>query len=263
MTRNNLFNRARLAFLGAMVLCAFLSTSAQAARFGTACQESFENNWQTKGTHVWERCSGFNNELDDTDTKVFYYNLHNADWWWHTDGDQGTLDNVSLFYANTHGGITTTGNNSFWTMWDEDMNVWSSSMRLGDESYGTSIFSTYACNTLKFDDGKLWTRMGSIFRGGLRYATGSHDKVYGGYTTDEVGEDYADNLQKGRTIRYAWKDANSDWATNQDLAVMATGASATDCASRRDNMKWQNFGSYPRLRDGQAAWSCYTYWNNL
>jgi hypothetical protein len=212
-------------------------------------------------SNTWERCGWFNNELDDTDTKVFYYNLHGAKWWWEDSGDQTTLDNVNLFYASTHGGAW--GASSVWAMWDDGQLAYSSSMRLGDESYGLSILSTYACETLKFDDGQMWTRMGPIFRGGLRYATGSHDKLYDSSTTNEVGEDYADNLQKQNAIKYAWKDANSDWATSQDVTVMATGVNATDCYARRDNMKWQNYTSYSRLRDYQIGYYCYTYWSDL
>ncbi len=262
MTARIVFHRVRFALLAAFLLTTITSSPAEAvARFGTGCQESYQNGWLTTLSYVYERCSGFNNELDDTDTKVFYYSLVNAKGWWEFGGDQGTLDNVHLFYGSTHGGTSSTA--SRWTMWNQNTRAFSTSMRLGDESYGTSIFSTYSCETLKFSDGKMWTRMGPIFRGGLRYATGSHDKVYDGITTDETGEDYADNLQKGKTIKYAWKDANSDWATSQDLTVMATGTNSSNCHSRRDNMKWQNFGSYSRLRDGQIGYYCYSYWNNL
>ena len=245
--------------LGVFALAASLPLSA--ARFGTGCQSDYQNNWKTKLPHVWKRCSWFNNELDDTDSKIFYYNLHNAKWWWETGGDQLTLDNVNLFYASTHGGAWSSS--SVWTMWNQNQRAFSSNMRLGDESYGLSIMSTYACETLKFNDGKMWTRMGPIMRGGLRYATGSHDKLYDSITTDETGEDYADNLQKGYTIKYSWKDANSDWATSQDVTVMATGANASECYARRDHMRWQNYHLYRRLRDGQIGYYCYWYWNNL
>ena len=262
MTARSLYSFTRLALLGAVVLTSWASSPAQAVgRFGTGCQKTFQNGWQDKLTYAFTRCARFNNELDDTDSKIFYYNLENAEWWWEGAGDQDTLDNVHLFYGNTHGG--TTSNRSIWAMWDEDMDADSTDMRLGNESYGTSIFSTYSCETLKYGDDKLWTRMGPIFRGGLRYATGSHDKVYDSITTDEVGEDYADNLQKQKTIKYAWKDANSDWAASQDLTVVATGTNPSNCHSRRDNMKWQNITTYARLRDGQIGWVCRASWNNL
>jgi hypothetical protein len=44
---------------------------------------------------------------------------------------------------------------------------------------------------------------------------------------------------------------------------MATGTSYANCAARRDNMKWQNYTSYGRLRDGDIKYYCYRYWNNL
>jgi len=232
-----------------------------AARFGTGCQSDYQNGWQNTLSYVWNRCGWFNDELDDTDTKVFYWNLHNASWWWENAGDQSWVDNVNLFYASTHGGGW--WDESVWAMWNQDQLASSSRMRLGDESYGTSIFATYSCETLKFNDGRMWVRMGPIFRGGLRIALGSHDKLYDGITTDETGEDFADGLQSSWSIKYAWKDANSDWATDQDVAVMATGTNSADCANRRDNMTWQNYPSYPRLRDNAIGYYCYWYWDNL
>jgi len=243
------------------LLLVFGASVIAAARFGTGCQREYQNNWQAELSYTWNRCGWFNNELDDTDTKVYYYNLHGAKWWWETGGDQLTLDNVHLFYASTHGGGWPT--KAVWAMWDQNKLAESTSMRLGDEATGLSILATYSCETLKFNDGKMWTRMGPIFRGGLRYAAGSHDTLYDGVTTDETGEDFADNLQKGHTIKYSWKDGNSDWATDQDVAVMSTGTDKANCEYRRDTMKWQNFSSYPRLRDAQIGWYCYTYWNNL
>lgn len=231
------------------------------ARFGAGCQKEYQNGWQTTLSNAWDHCGWFNNELDDTDTKVFYYNLHGAKWWWEEGGDSGTLDNVNLFYALTHGGAW--ADRSVWAMWDQNKRADSSKMRLGDDSYGLSILATYSCETLKFSDGQMWTRMGPIFRGGLRIAVGSHDKLYDSSTTNEVGEDFADNLQKKNTIKYSWKDAVSDWYTAQDATIMSTGKNKADCENRRDTMKWQNYPSYPRIRDGEIGYYCYWYWNNL
>ncbi len=262
---SNAFVVKRIA-LGALVAAALslgiaAAPASAAARFGTGCQSDYQNGWQTTLPEVWNRCGWFDDELDDTDTKVFYYNLHNAKWWWETGGDEGTLDNVSLFYASTHGGGWS--DKSVWAMWDKDQLANSLKMRLGDEATGLSIFATYACETLKFDDDKIWTRMKPIFRGGLRYAAGSHDKLYDGITTNETGEDFANELQHSKTIKYAWKDANSDWWVSNDVTVMATGVNKSNCQNRRDNMKWQNFKSYSRLQDGEIGYYCYTYWENL
>jgi hypothetical protein len=229
--------------------------------FGAGCQRDYQNDWLEQLDWVWNRCGGFNDKLDDTDSKSFYYNLHGAKWWWETGGDQLTLDNVDLFYGDTHGGAGP--NNSVWSMWDQDQNAMSSSMRLGDGSRGLSIFATYSCHTLRVDDGRMWTRMGPIFSGGLRFAAGSHDLIYDSETTDETGEDFAENLQDGQTIRHAWKDSSTDWNTDQDIAIMATGTNEADCENRRDNMRWQDFTSYPRLRDNQIGYYCYRYWDDL
>ena len=253
---------ARVALLAAFLSTTFASTPASAvARFGTACQKSYEGSWLETLSYSYDRCGRFNNELDDTDTKIFYYSLVDAKWWWEGAGDQLTLDNVHLFYGSTHGGTSSSW--SRWAMWNDQTRAYSSNMRLGNEAVGTHIFSTYACETLKVSDGHLWDRMGPIFSGGLKYATGSHDKVYDGNSTKDTGEDYADNLQKGQAIKYAWKNGNSDWINDQDVTVVATGTNASNCHSRRDNMKWQNFGGYSRLRDGQIGYICRTSWDNL
>ncbi|MBI4511073.1 MAG: hypothetical protein HY698_15680 [Deltaproteobacteria bacterium] len=230
------------------------------ARFGTMCQKEYENGWQTTLDYVWNRCGWFNNELDDTDSKIFYYNLHGTKSLWETSWDQNYLDNVNLFYSSTHGGAWS--GSAVYAMWDDGDLAYTSSMRLGDESYGLSIMSTYSCDTLKLD-GQLINRWRNTMRGGLRYVTGSHDTLWDGLTTDETGEDYADELQKSNTIRYAWRDGNSDWYVDNDVAVMTTGLNSSDCSSRRSGMKWQNYTSYNRRRDGDAAYYCWTYWDNL
>jgi Family of unknown function (DUF6345) len=251
------------ALLVAAIFMALTAAPAAAYRFGTGCQSDYQNDWQTRLAYVWARCEGFNNRLDDSDTKVFYYDLHNAKWWWENAGDQTTLDNVDLFYANTHGGAWSNPDWSSWPMWDQNQRADSRQMRLGDEATGLSIFATYVCLTLKYNDGKLWNRMGPIFRGGLRYAAGSHDLVWDGYTTDHNGADFAADLQGGKSLKYAWKDSNGDWYLDQDIMVMATGASPSDCEGRRNYMTWQNFNLLPRLKDGQITHYCYSSWDNL
>jgi len=260
MDTKSLRHRSFLRYLlAAIAVVAFTAVTASAARFGTMCQENYQNGWQHTLPYVWERCAYFNNELDDTDTKVFYYSLVGAKPTWENTSDQYYLDNVDLFYGSTHGGAWSTA--SVWAMYDQNQLAYSSSMRLGDEANRLSIFSTYSCETLKFNDGKLWLRMGPIFRGGLRYATGSYDTFWDGLTTDETGEDYADNLQAGYSIKYSWSDGNSDWWVDNDIAVMATGTNSTNCFSRLDGMTWRNFTAYPRLMDAQIGYYCYRYWS--
>jgi hypothetical protein len=250
------------------VLLSFLTgIPAEAGIFGTACQEEFEDSSLGSLYWVWERCSAFNRELGTSDWNRFYYNLKGDNWWLHDalydpyGYDGSTLDNVDLFYINTHGGTTDT--TSVWAMHDIGQRAYSFLMRLGDESRQLSVFASYSCETMKVSDGKVWPRLGTMFRGGLRYIAGSHDTVYDSPSTDEVGEDFADNLQIGYPIKHAWKSGNSDWLTNQDLIVLATGSSSGDCAFRRDYMRWSDYYTFPRLRDGAISWVCWSYWNNL
>jgi len=170
------------------------------ARFGTMCQKDFQNGWQTSISEAWNHCGWFNNQLDNTDQKIFYYNLVGGKAQWENGGDQGALDNVNLFYNNTHGGATTT--DAVWAMWDVGTRAVSSSMRLGDEAFGLSIFATYSCLTMKHSDAAFWTRWDDIFRGGLRIAVGSHDTVFNGTTTNETGE----NLYAFTPMRWGFPD---------------------------------------------------------
>lgn len=261
------FHRNLRLSVAALLLAVLAAAPAGAGIFGTACQEEFADSDLGGLYWVWERCSAFNREMSQTEWKRFYYNLKGDNWWLHdathdpSGYDGGTLDNVDLFYINTHGGAWDTS--SVWSMYDVGQRAYSFLMRLGDESRQLSVFAAYACETMKSSDGKIWTRLGPMFRGGLRYATGSHDTVYDSPSTDEVGEDFADNLQIGYTLKHAWKSGNSDWLTNQDLSVVATGSSSSNCSFRRDYMKWSDYYTYPQLRDGAASWMCWYYWNNL
>ena len=78
----NMWSLKRMRMLILLGAALYLATQAgpatAAARSGAGCQSDFQNNWQTTLPEVWNRCGWFNNELDDTDTKVFYYNLHGA-----------------------------------------------------------------------------------------------------------------------------------------------------------------------------------------
>jgi hypothetical protein len=238
-----------------------VNQSAVGARFGTMCQRDFQNGWQNTLPNVWDHCAWFNNELDDTDQKIFYYNLQGGKWQWENTGDDSRLDAVNLFYSNTHGGASAT--DAIWAMWDQGSLAVSSSMRLGDENWGLSIFASYACQVMKHNDSLFWTRWDDIFRGGLRIAVGSHDTVFDSSTTNEVGEDFADNLQGSWTIKSAWPDAVSDWNVDNDAAVATVGTNSADCWNRQNNMKWQNYPNYPVLRDNSIGWYCHSNWDNL
>lgn len=249
----------------ALVLAAtaVISNDASAAgRFGLHCAQDFESNWLASLPYTWERCNRFSAKLDELDDKIFYYDLSNKAFYWHDTGDQysGSLEDVDLFFAATHGGITADGNAAAWGMWNAQSWAWADQMRLGDESVGLGIFATYACETQRISDGKAVDRWYSIFAGGLKYALGSHGTLWSGYTTSEVGEEFAKGLQQQKVLKTAWHDGLTDWYETQDISAFATGANQTDCYSRRDNMKWQNHANYSRLRDSNFGYLCWAQW---
>ncbi len=258
--------RPVLLVISAAILIGAPVASEAVARFGTRCQADYQNGWQDTLPYMWNRCGWFNNELDDTDTKVFYFNLHGAESRFSTCDSCGTgADDVHLYYVGTHGGGW--ANDAVLAMWDQNALAESNNdhWRYGDENSQLAFFSQYACETLRLD-GKTIQRWVNTFRGGLIMATGSHDKLYDGITTDETGEDFADGLQKSKTVKWAWFDGNSDWWEDQDVAVLASGSvntgahnSEADCNYRRDHVKWQNFGGYARWRDGQIGWMCWSW----
>ena len=240
---------------------------ADAAIFGTRCQSDFQNGWSVTLPEVWDRCAWFNDELDDTDQKAFYFNLHGAHFKFTAcDECSAGPDSVHLLYVDSHGGANP-GNAGIF-MWDQRSIAITprDGMRYGDENVGLAILAQYLCKTLSVDShANIVARWIPVFRGGMIMATGSHDLVWDGVTTDEVGEDFADDLQSRKTVANSWFDANSDWDADQGLAVFATGSSLTgahnpeaDCAFRRDRLTWQNFGQFARWRDDQVEWICFS-----
>lgn len=259
----------RIIALLLLALAAVMLTpaNASAAIFGTRCQSDFQNGWSVTLPEVWDRCAWFNDELDDTDQKAFYFNLQGA----HVkftgcDECSAGPDSVHLFYVDSHGGANP-GNAGIF-MWDQRSIAITprDGMRYGDENVGLAILAQYLCKTLSVDShANIVARWVPVFSGGMIMATGSHDLVWDGVTTDEVGEDFADDLQSRKTVANSWFDANSDWDADQDLAVFATGSSLTgahnaeaDCAFRRDRLTWQNFGQFARWRDNQVEWICFS-----
>lgn len=231
------------------------------AHFGTLCQADYQNNWRDTLPNSWNRCGWFNDELDETDIFDFYWNLHGARSAYSTCDDCADFgaDSVSLLYTNTHGSALNM-NDARLVMWNQNVRALTNTdnWRLGNESRMLSIMANYACETLAAADssGQMIDRWRNTFRGGLRMALGSHDKLWDSITTDECGEDFADYLQGGDTIKWAWFDGNGDWWEDQDVKVLATGSGETNCNNRKNTMRWQNFGSFGRLRDGNVNWFC-------
>jgi hypothetical protein len=265
MRRIGQLSRALRIAVGATAAAAILATATttlRAGTFGTRCQKSFQDPDLATLPYQYVRCTGFNNELDDSDTRVFYYDLTSGSGFTYNDGSAaaGGVDSVDLFYVATHGGA---GNplTAFLSLYQQGAAASSSTWRFGNNSRAVKIFSQYACETLKLTNG--WERWVAAFKGGLYIATGSHDKIYDGETTDETGEDYADDLQDGKSVKWAWFDGNGDWYADQDVAVYASSSGSLDeCKFRRDWMTWQNIPNFPRLRDGAMNRICASWIDN-
>jgi hypothetical protein len=248
------------------------STSAliTGGRFGTWCTRQFQNAWQTELPHAWNLCDGFVGTMDNTATNAFYFDLNNKKFYWEAGGDHqpanDSADDVDLLFVNTHGGAPSGSTTASYAMWNQNQFALTTSMRLGDSATwggGLAILATYACETLRVSDNKLPTRWGAALRGGLKMILGSHGTVFDSDRTDDTGTSFADKLQHGTSIRSSWRGALYDTFVAQDVAVVATGSDMANCTSRRDAMNWQNFGSYPFLRDGQIGATCWVYWDDL
>lgn len=236
-------------------------------RFGAYAQETFQNNWQATLSYGADQVSYFRSQMNNTTTDVFYFDLHGKKFFMEATGDhqpdERAPDDVDLLYLNTHGSATAT--DSRWVMWDQDQRAMSSAMRLGDSASwggGLAILASYTCKTLKHSDGLLVQRLDSILCGGLKILLSSHDIISTGERTDECGEDFAEYMQDGQTIRTAWRDGLFDSFVDQDIALVATGTSSSDCTNRKNNMKWQNFGTHAFLRDGEIGITCWEWWTD-
>jgi uncharacterized protein DUF6345 len=236
-----------------------VTTQASAARFGTYCQANYENNWAAYLDQVWTTCAWFNDELNDTDWHVFYYDLNGKKFFLESQGDHqpnnDSADDVDLLFMYTHGGADPgLAKYAMYNWWTAAVTT---SMRLGDSAWwggGLAILATYSCHTLQIDN-DIVNRWLPVVSGGLKIVLGSHDIVNNSVTTNEVGEDFADYLQHGWRITDSWFLGLNDWYTDQDVAVMVTGTDGNNCWNRY-NMNWQTYGNHPFLRDGQIGFMC-------
>lgn len=232
--------------------------------FGIHCTEDYEGGWAAYLPEGFTICDRFSTTLDDQATREFYFNLIDKEDYWEAalDGADNSLEDVDLFFGFTHGAVSTV--DALWAMYDENHWVNSSAMSLGNELRGTSVFATYSGYTMQVDS-YTWNRWDSVFSGGLRMALGSHGTLYSTSADRDAAKVFAQYLNAGYSFKTAWAAGFDLTGTNnQDVAVMATGTNATDCATRRDNLSWDNFSfaAYPRLTTSIGAWCGWT-WSNI
>jgi len=154
-----------------------IATEASAARFGTYCQGAFQNDWVAPLSEIPTTCGWFNDELDDTDQKVFYYNLVGKKPYLESGGDHqpnnDSADDVDLLFIDTHGGVGISGGNHFagMAMWNQNTDAISTNMRLGDSAWwggGLAILAAYACHQLQHDN-YTWNRWHTAIEGGPKF----------------------------------------------------------------------------------------------
>lgn len=236
----------------------------------------YPDGWLGELDNQWGLSGGFVNTISGYDQVPFYYELVGKQYYWHKTGDQaaGSLEDVDLFFAVTHGGITDgwqsggtwwdgewpKGRHAIWGMWDAypdgfgDPSPWphgyyaySGSMRLGDDGRNLSIFSTYSCDAMTLDS-YTWTRWKSIFRGGLRMACGGHGELGAGAATYAVGSTYATYLQS-MTLTEAWLEAMTSVDPGNPVATMSAADTKAHAEDRVATMTWGNYSAYARYRD--------------
>ena len=182
-------------------------------------------------TYTFNRCNGVYNELKGTYKNEFYWSetdvweidLHKEE-----DGgiDEDMADGVDLFYIDTHGRHD---NGIMKLAYDANINKWigeSSDWKLGDNDLEWLVM--YACSTINRDnfEAEGWGRYYPLFHG-LHLILGAWGDLWDGITTDEVGEDFADNLLDGDTLKSAWFDGVSDWWCDQEAAILSAERAET------------------------------------
>jgi hypothetical protein len=203
--------------------------------------------------------------------------------YWEDAQDQAlnSLEDVDLFYSYTHGGAWG-ADTADYAMWEDggsvfDKRALSRNMKLGDD-VGTrklSIFAVGACDTHEWntadDNGNKindsWERWDSVFSGGLRAALGSQDSI--AINEHNAGKVFAQYLNAGYTLKWAWYYAYSASGNDNDVSVIFSGQTGsgggnTSCTQRGDTMTWDNFDSFPRVTGvGQVPFMCAWQWSDV
>jgi len=169
--------------------------------------------------YTFNICNGVWDELSTGHARDFYWAYTDC---WEKDiraASEGGLDssfadNVDLFFLATHGN---NWGDSVRVFYDSTQEWWisdSTKWRLGNGDLEWIAF--YSCDTLPF--GEIWDTCIQFFYG-LHEVLGAYDTLWYGITTDEVGEDFAENLKDGWRVYTAWLYGLEDWWCDQHPLV--------------------------------------------
>ncbi|MGC5225379.1 DUF6345 domain-containing protein [Micromonospora sp. DT81.3] len=187
-------------------------------------------------TYTFNRSNGFDRELRNahharafywTERDVFENDLHDSS----LGGDDANwVDNVDLFWIETHGNNVNGVPIMLYDNPVDDWLTWGNTWELG-EAWNAEWMMAYSCHTV---DRNNVTALWPIFKG-LHLYCGAWENMYDGITTDECGEDVADNLTDGDTVASAWIDGVSDWSVDNHPIVVGP---ATAAAWNGGNIRW-------------------------
>jgi len=171
-------------------------------------------NWSFNiGNGYWEH-------LNHSGANSFYYARQDC---WEADMrdvTQGGLD-LPLYDNLDIGFIVTHGNN-----WGDSIRLayncrndnWVSDSTRWKFNNTTNWIVMYACDTLPH--GHEANTCHRFFYG-LHQVLGAYAHLYDGWTTEECGRDFADDLNDGDTMTAAWLDACADWYCSQHPEAVA------------------------------------------
>jgi hypothetical protein len=188
-------------------------------------------------TYTFNRSNGFDQELRNAGhTRSFYFAEQDC---WENDlqdtgsggDDRNFSDDVDIFWIETHGNHTADGQARL--LYDIPQDQWrtfSGTWELG-EDWNAEWIMAYSCDTAVLP---TITGLWNIFAG-LHLYCGAWDKMFDGLTTDECGEDVADDLTDGDTVADSWIDGVSDWWVDNHPVVVGPG---TPAAWNGGNIRW-------------------------
>lgn len=182
-------------------------------------------------TYIFNVCNGVYHKLRSQYPCRFYYaetdawelHLHNIE----DHGlDMAVADGVDLYFMATH---MRRDNGTMELLYDAKKNKWigeSTDWKLGD--IDLEWLALWGCDTLNRNDfkSKGFARYSPIFHG-LHLILGFWRDAWDTWTTEECGRDFAQNLLDGRTIRFSWFDGASDWAMDQETAILSAETAQT------------------------------------
>jgi len=180
-------------------------------------------------TYTFNICNGIDDKLRSAGhMRAFYWSERDC---WETDirdQDQGGddtdwVDNVDLFFINTHGTHMDDGQARL--LYDTPHSQWrtfSGQWQLG-ENWNAEWVMAYGCDTVDLNNvAGIW----NIFAG-LHIYCGAYDNMYDGWTTEECGRDVGQNLIDGDVVCHSWVDGVSDWLVDNHPITVCVGDAAT------------------------------------